>query len=322
MLKSIIKIDCCQRKRRFFSPCFLKNVWKLSIPTYLLQDADNFPGIRVSSGASPAVAGRSRHPDVDAGNEGIFPRQVFRLRKCFYFRFWTCFFPPHYSASFPISLLRHSYFITLQTFFFSLLKTGIKMPMNVSWRSASIIQRLWGTERCRPRHFVPVTADEEAICLRSVSRLLSQICFLFFLLFPPQLHLHTFLGERDEDSVFFAVAGGTNCSRSDSPSLLSCQRLGVGLHLPIGDVFNFSFNQCIPVSLPAAASCSQWLTTRSPLLLPPSLLMSIMGASLLLREGRGLWAPWHHSTRMLQSYYSSGCMTEGARLRVDALYSK
>lgn len=32
---------------------------------------------------------------------------------------------------------------------------------------------------------MPVTADEEAICLRSVSRLLSQICFLFFFSFPP-----------------------------------------------------------------------------------------------------------------------------------------
>lgn len=73
---------------------------------------------------------------------------------------------------------------------------------------------------------MPVTADEEAICLRSVSRLLSQICFLFFLLFPLQLHLHTFLGERDEDSAILAAAGGTNCSRSDSllPALILLAR--------------------------------------------------------------------------------------------------
>lgn len=129
--------------------------------------------------------------------------------------------------------------------------------MNVSWRRASIIQRLWGRERGRPRHFVPVTADEEAICLRSVSRLLSQICFLFFLLFPPQLHLHTFLGERDEDSAFLAAAGGTNCSRSDSPLPLLYFGLGVSLYCPIGDVFKLllSFLSFFlrPVSLLAAA---------------------------------------------------------------------
>lgn len=228
-----------------FPKCF-----ELLNPANLLQGTGNLPGIPVCLGASAVVAGRSRHPDVNAGNEGIFSHKAWETEEMLLFSFldmifFSLFQPAFQFLSCAIGILSHC------RLFLLLLKTGIKMPMNVSWRSASIIQRLWGTERGRPRHFVPVTADEEAICLRSVSRLLSQICFLFFLLFPPQLHLHTFLGERDEDSAFLAAAGGTNCSRSDfNPAALI---LGVSC---IGDLLKllfFFFWPMHPMSLLAAA---------------------------------------------------------------------
>lgn len=50
--------------------------FELLNPASLLPGTDDLPGIPVCLGASAAVAGRSRHPDVNAGNEGISPHKV------------------------------------------------------------------------------------------------------------------------------------------------------------------------------------------------------------------------------------------------------
>lgn len=185
------------------------------------------------------------------------------------FLFLDIYFPSSQRSNFSLVPLVFYHVADFFFFFFDFSQLELKCQ----W------MYLWGALQLFRGFEARSAADRGTLCLwRRMKRLF--VCAVFcgsyrrfpFFSFPPQLHLHTFLGEWDEDSAFLAAAGGTNCSRSDSPPNRSHWSVfpsffARACSVPAGYCFCIQWLMCC------------WLEGRQALLLRPSPLMSITAAS-------------------------------------------
>lgn len=278
--------------------------------TNLLQGTEDLPGIRVCLGACAAVAGRSRHPDVNAGNEGISTQKVSDWGNAFIFISGHFF----HQSEFPFLSCAVGILSRCSLFFFYFSQLELKCQ----W------MYLWGALQLFRGFEARSAADRGTLCLwRQMKRLF--VCavfrgsyrrFVFFSVFFSTATSFAYISWRVRRGLCVLGCGRRNrlFSQRLTLAVLICPARGEPVPSYSGCAWIFCcFFLTHASNIPAGCCfCPQllifcWLGRHSALLLRPSPLMPITAASSPLREGWGLWAPsmtsWHHDATVILQFW-------------------